>query len=61
MDFAVGGTSPDNRIVAAAKRQPQHAQFLRRVWLLPDWIDRYRAVYGPEAFDFTVPFRGQLG
>ena len=45
----------------AVKRQPQHAQFLHRVWLLPDWIDRYRAVYGPEAFDFTVPFRGQLG
>lgn len=45
----------------AVVRQPQHAQFLRRVWLLPDWVARYRAAYGPEAFDFTAPFRGQLG
>ncbi|WP_141566079.1 hypothetical protein [Citricoccus sp. CH26A] len=45
----------------AMKRQPQHVQFLHRVWLLPDWIERYRAVYGPGAFDFTVPFRHQLG
>jgi hypothetical protein len=44
----------------AVRRQPQHAQFLRRVWLLPEWVARYRVVYGPEAFDFTAPFRGQL-
>jgi hypothetical protein len=45
----------------AVRRQPQHAQFRHRVWLLPEWVDRYRATYGPEAFDFTAPFRGELG
>jgi hypothetical protein len=45
----------------AVRRQPQHAQFLHRVWLLPEWVARYRAAYGPEAFDFTAPFRGHMG
>ncbi|QCU79192.1 hypothetical protein E7744_14440 [Citricoccus sp. SGAir0253] len=45
----------------AGRRQPRHPQFLRRVWLLPDWLARYRAAYGPRAFDFTRPYPGQAG
>lgn len=45
----------------AGKRQPLHEQFRHRVWLLPDWIQRYRAVFGAEAFDFTRPYPGMPG
>jgi hypothetical protein len=45
----------------ALARQPQHWQFLRRVWLLPEWVERYRMVYGPEAYDFTQAFPGGHG
>lgn len=44
----------------ALTRQPQHSQLQARVWLLPDWVERYRAVYGPGAFDFTAPYRRPL-
>lgn len=36
----------------ALARQPQHPQLAQRVWLLPEWLDQYRKVMGPEAFDF---------
>ena len=45
----------------AIARQPQHWQFLQRVWLLPEWVERYRSVYGADAYDFTQAFPGHFG
>ncbi|MFB9072786.1 hypothetical protein ACFFIO_11060 [Citricoccus parietis] len=45
----------------ALVRQPQHWQFLQRVWLIPAWLEHYRSVYGASAFDFAREFPDHFG
>lgn len=37
----------------ATVRQPQHLQMRQRAWLIPSWFEKYRAVFGAQAFDFV--------
>ncbi|UYG17757.1 hypothetical protein BRM3_04870 [Brachybacterium huguangmaarense] len=39
----------------AMVRQSRHSQLAQRVWLLPEWLAKYRAHLGDRAFDFTAP------
>lgn len=36
----------------AAHRQPQHPQLYQRVWLLPEWLNKYDAVRRPDDIDY---------
>lgn len=36
----------------AAHMQPQHPQLYQRVWLLPEWLDKYDAIRRPDDIDY---------
>ncbi|MBK0331711.1 hypothetical protein I8D64_09875 [Brachybacterium sp. MASK1Z-5] len=43
----------------AMVRQPQHPQLAQRVWLLPEFLEKYRRMWGANAFDFWADGAGR--